>query len=62
MVSSNSGRRARLPISTREMAKKGDMWTAEEDALLGVSPADYAPLEGGLLQNTGDEFLTALHA
>ena len=35
---------------------------AEEEALLGVSPADYAPLEGGLLQNTGDEFLTALHA
>ena len=35
---------------------------AEEEALLGVSPADYAPPEGGLLQNTGDEFLTALHA
>ena len=35
---------------------------AEEEALLGVSPVDYAPPEGGLLQNTGDEFLTALHA
>ena len=35
---------------------------AEEDALLGVSPVDYGPEEGGLLQNTGDEFLTALRA
>jgi len=35
---------------------------AEHDALLGVSPVDYAPEEGGLLQNTGEEFLTALRA
>ena len=35
---------------------------AEEVALLGVSPVDYGPEEGGLLQNTGEEFLTALRA
>ena len=35
---------------------------AEEDTLLGVPVDDYGPEEGGLLQNTGDTFLTALRA